>query len=80
MISQHIGQRIQDLRKDYKITQVKFAEKIGIWDPVISALPQQWYTNSNNNLLIKDNKNISQYIIYKDNILFLFLFTNSKFC
>jgi transcriptional regulator with XRE-family HTH domain len=30
MISQHIGQRIQDLRKDYKITQVKFAEKIGI--------------------------------------------------
>jgi len=30
MINQHIGQRIQDLRKDYKITQVKFAEKIGI--------------------------------------------------
>ncbi len=30
MINQHIGQRIQDLRKDYKITQVKFAEKIGV--------------------------------------------------
>jgi transcriptional regulator with XRE-family HTH domain len=30
MVNQHIGQRIQDLRKDYKITQVKFAEKIGI--------------------------------------------------
>jgi transcriptional regulator with XRE-family HTH domain len=30
MISQHIGQRITDLRKEYKITQVKFAEKIGI--------------------------------------------------
>lgn len=30
MINQHLGQRIQDLRKDYKITQVKFAEKIGV--------------------------------------------------
>jgi transcriptional regulator with XRE-family HTH domain len=30
MVNQHIGQRIQNLRKDYKITQVKFAEKIGI--------------------------------------------------
>ncbi len=30
MINQHIGQRIQDLRKDYKMTQVKFAEKIGV--------------------------------------------------
>jgi transcriptional regulator with XRE-family HTH domain len=30
MINQHIGQRIQDLRKDYKLTQVKFAEKIGV--------------------------------------------------
>ena len=30
MINQHIGQRIQDLRKDYKLTQVKFSEKIGV--------------------------------------------------
>jgi transcriptional regulator with XRE-family HTH domain len=30
MVNQHIGQRIQYLRKDYKITQIKFAEKIGI--------------------------------------------------